>query len=139
MLPVILEALVKIVFFIVLIMGFVVVLVTLVLMDTRMALIIAFILPLSIGFALIMLHQFGHSLNQITLAAMVIVLGMLVDNGIVVVENIQRHLGLGKQRLRASLDGSREVMGAIIASTSPYMEAFENDRSDCARKRPPRT
>ena len=92
-----------------------VILLTLLLMNVRVALIVAFLIPLSIAFALIMLFHLGNTLNQITLAAMVIVLGMLVDNGIVVVENIQRHLGLGKDRLSAALDGSGEVLGAITS------------------------
>lgn len=101
-----------------------VILVTIFLMNLRMALIVAFLIPLSIGFALILLYNFGHTLNQITLAAMVIVLGMIVDNGIVVVENIQRHLGMGKDRLAAALDGSGEVLGAITSSTLTTILAF---------------
>ncbi|MFC1532173.1 efflux RND transporter permease subunit [Thermodesulfobacteriota bacterium] len=101
-----------------------VVLVTLILMNARMAFVVAFIIPLSICFALIMLYQLGHTLNQITLASMVIVLGMLVDNGIVVVENIQRHLSLKKERLQAVLDGSSEVLGAITSSTITTVLAF---------------
>ncbi|MHC4607209.1 MAG: efflux RND transporter permease subunit, partial [Planctomycetota bacterium] len=64
----------------------VIVLLTFLLMNFRMAFIVAFVLPLSCAFAIIMLFAFGHTLNQITLASLIIVLGMLVDNGIVVVE-----------------------------------------------------
>jgi HAE1 family hydrophobic/amphiphilic exporter-1 len=71
-----------------------------------------------------MLYFFGHTLNQITLTSMVIVLGILVDNGIVVVENIQRHLSMGKERLAATLEGSREVLGAITSSTLTTILAF---------------
>jgi multidrug efflux pump subunit AcrB len=101
-----------------------VIMVTIFLMNVRMAAIIAFLIPLSIAFALIMLYHLGHSLNQITLAALIIVLGMLVDNGIVVVENIQRHLGMAKDRLSAALDGSKEVLGAITSSTLTTVLAF---------------
>jgi multidrug efflux pump subunit AcrB len=101
-----------------------VVLATILLMNVRMAFIVAFLIPLSMSFALIMLYHLGYTLNQITLAAMVIVLGMLVDNGIVVVENIQRHMGLGKERLAAALDGSGEVLGAITSSTLTTVLAF---------------
>jgi multidrug efflux pump subunit AcrB len=97
---------------------------TAVLMNLRMGLIVAFLLPLSICFALITLYHLGHTLNQITLASMVIVLGMLVDSGIVVVENIQRHLAMGKVRLAAALDGSGEVLGAITSSTLTTVLAF---------------
>ncbi|MBW1723208.1 MAG: efflux RND transporter permease subunit [Deltaproteobacteria bacterium] len=101
-----------------------VILLTVFLMNARMAFIVAFLLPLSIAFALINLFLEGHTLNQITLAAMVIVLGMLVDNGIVVVENIQRHLSLGKGRREAAIDGSGEVLGAITSSTLTTVLAF---------------
>lgn len=101
-----------------------VVIATVVLMNARMAFIVAFLIPLSMAFSLIILQHLGQTLNQITLAAMVIVLGMLVDNGIVVVENIQRHLSLGKERLSAVLDGSREVIGAITSSTLTTVLAF---------------
>jgi multidrug efflux pump subunit AcrB len=97
---------------------------TILLMNARMAFVVAFLIPLSISFALIMLYQLGHSLNQITLAAMIVVLGMLVDTGIVVVENIQRHLDLGKDRISAVLTGSREVLGAIASSTLTTILAF---------------
>lgn len=97
---------------------------TTILMNLRMGFIVAFLLPLSIGFSLILLYHFGHSLNQITLASMVVVLGMLVDNGIVVVENIQRHLAMGKERLQAAVDGSGEVLGAITSSTLTTVLAF---------------
>lgn len=101
-----------------------VILLTMVLMNARMAFIVAFLLPLSLSFALISLFHLGHTLNQITLAAMVIVLGMLVDNGIVMVENIQRHLNMGKDALQAALAGSGEVIGAITSSTLTTVLAF---------------
>ncbi|MBN1850962.1 MAG: efflux RND transporter permease subunit [Deltaproteobacteria bacterium] len=101
-----------------------VILATMLMMNLRMAFIVAVLIPLSIAFSVIMLYRFGHSLNQVTLASMVIVLGMLVDNGIVVVENIQRHMGLKKDRMSAALDGSGEVLGAITSSTLTTVLAF---------------
>ena len=101
-----------------------VILITWFLMNGRMASIVAFLLPLSIACAVMVLYRAGHTLNQITLTSMVIVLGMIVDNGIVVVENIQRHLGMGKKRLVAALDGSSEVLGAITSSTLTTVLAF---------------
>jgi multidrug efflux pump len=104
--------------------AFLVILLTILLMNVRMAFVVAFLIPLSLSFSLIMLYRLGHSLNQITLAAMIVVLGMLVDNGIVLVENIQRHLDQGKDRISAVLTGSREVLGAITSSTLTTMLAF---------------
>lgn len=102
----------------------IVVFVTILLMNLRMAFIVSLIIPLSIAFSLIILYFSGHTLNQVTFTSMVLVLGILVDNGIVVVENIQRHISMGTKRLSATLNGSREVLGAITASTLTTILAF---------------
>ena len=101
-----------------------VVILTVLLMNARMAFVVVFLIPLSVAFSVIMMFRLGLTLNQITLASMIVVLGMLVDNGIVVVENIQRHLDSGKERLEAVLTGSREVLGAIGSSTMTTILAF---------------
>jgi len=101
-----------------------VVILTVVLMNARMAFVVVFLIPLSVAFSVILLFRLGLTLNQITLASMIVVLGMLVDNGIVVVENIQRHLDLGEERLEAALTGSREVLGAVGSSTMTTILAF---------------
>jgi multidrug efflux pump len=74
-------------------------------------------IPLSlIGVAIIML-AFGFSLNLLTLLALVLAIGLVVDDAIVVVENVQRHIEEGKSAVQASLIGAREIIGPIIAMT----------------------
>jgi multidrug efflux pump subunit AcrB len=59
----------------------------------------------------------GRTLNVISLAGVAFAIGMTLDNNIVVLENIYRHLNMGKQRLQAALDGVREVWPAVLAGT----------------------
>ena len=74
-------------------------------------------IPLSmIGAAMIML-AFGFSINLLTLLAMVMAIGLVVDDAIVVVENVFRHIEEGKSPVQASLLGAREIVGPVIAMT----------------------
>ncbi len=74
-------------------------------------------IPLSlIGTAALML-AFGFSLNLLTLLAMVLAIGLVVDDAIVVVENIHRHIEEGLSPIKASLIGAREIVGPVIAMT----------------------
>jgi multidrug efflux pump subunit AcrB len=59
----------------------------------------------------------GRTINVISLAGVAFAIGMTLDNNIVVLENVYRHLNLGKQRMQAALDGVREVWPAVLAST----------------------
>ncbi|AGH50410.1 acriflavin resistance protein [Sphingomonas sp. MM-1] len=74
-------------------------------------------IPLSlVGTAALML-AFGFSLNLLTLLAMVLAIGLVVDDAIVVVENIHRHIEEGLSPVRAALVGAREIVGPVIAMT----------------------
>lgn len=74
-------------------------------------------IPLSmLGAAAIML-AFGFSINLLTLLAMVLAIGLVVDDAIIVVENVHRHIGEGKHPVAAALIAAREVVGPIIAMT----------------------
>ncbi|MAY37827.1 MULTISPECIES: efflux RND transporter permease subunit [Spongiibacter] len=74
-------------------------------------------IPLSlIGTAILML-AFGFSLNMLTLLAMVLAIGLVVDDAIVVVENIHRHIEEGLSPVKAALIGAREIVGPVIAMT----------------------
>ncbi len=66
----------------------------------------------------------GRTINVISLAGVAFAIGMTLDNNIVVLENIYRHLNMGKQRLRAALDGVREVWPAVLASTLTTVAVF---------------
>lgn len=81
-------------------------------------------IPISIIGTFIFLNIFGRSLNVISLAGISFAVGMLVDNAIVVLENIDRHRNMGKKALDAAYDGAREVWGAVVASTSTTVAVF---------------
>jgi HAE1 family hydrophobic/amphiphilic exporter-1 len=86
--------------------------------------IIALAIPTSVIASLIVLVALGRSINIISLAGLAFAVGMVVDNAIVVIENIYRHLEDGKKPLRAAADGAREVAGAVVASTMTTMIVF---------------
>lgn len=90
----------------------------------RSSLIVAISLPLSVLFAFIMLSITGQGINSITLGGLALVLGLLVDNSIVVLENIDRHLKMGKDSFSAAKDAALEVANPILASTLVIMVVF---------------
>ncbi|MEM1293829.1 MAG: efflux RND transporter permease subunit [Verrucomicrobiota bacterium] len=86
--------------------------------------IIAIAIPISVIGAIVVLVALGRSVNIISLAGMAFAVGMVVDNAIVVIENIFRHLEMGKGARRASVEGAKEVAGAVLASTVTTMVVF---------------
>ena len=74
-------------------------------------------IPLSLVGACILMLAMGFTLNLLTLLAMVLAIGLVVDDAIVVVENIHRHLEEGKSPVEASLVGAREIVGPVISMT----------------------
>lgn len=74
-------------------------------------------IPISLMGSFIFLKLFGYSINILTLMAMVLAVGLVVDDAIVVLENIQRHIENGLSPFEASLKGSREIGFAIVAMT----------------------
>jgi HAE1 family hydrophobic/amphiphilic exporter-1 len=91
---------------------------------TRITLVVALAIPISLLVAPIFIYFTGRSLNLITIGAMLISLGMLVDNAIVVVENIHRHELLGRSPLEAARRGASEVGLAITAATLTTLVVF---------------
>ncbi|HOL16173.1 MAG TPA: efflux RND transporter permease subunit, partial [Bacillota bacterium] len=85
--------------------------------DWRMILVIGLTIPVAVIAAFALLYFSGLSINLMTLGALALAAGMLVDNSIVVSENIYRHLQLGSHSFEAAINGSNEVGGAIWAST----------------------
>ena len=83
----------------------------------RTALVPLVAMPISLVGAAIIMYAFGFSLNLLTILAIVLSVGLVVDDAIVVVENIERHVRMGKTRLEAALVGARELVGPIIAMT----------------------
>jgi multidrug efflux pump len=74
-------------------------------------------IPLSIIGVLFYMQLMGYSINLLTLLAMVMAIGLLVDDAILVVENIYRHIGEGLRPLQAALQGAREIAKPVIATT----------------------
>jgi len=74
-------------------------------------------IPVSLIGAVFLMQAFGFTVNLLTLLAVVLSVGLVVDDAIVVVENVERHLGEGKSPLEAALLGARELVGPIIAMT----------------------
>ncbi len=83
----------------------------------RSALIPVVAIPLSLIGAVFLMQTFGFTINLLTLLAIVLSVGLVVDDAIVVVENVERHLGEGESPLDAALAGARELVGPIIAMT----------------------
>ena len=74
-------------------------------------------IPISLIGAMFLMQAFGFSLNLLTLLAIVLSVGLVVDDAIVVVENVERHMREGMSRMNAALKGARELVGPIIAMT----------------------
>lgn len=92
--------------------------------NIRSTLVIATTIPICVIGTFFILDIFGRSLNVISLAGIAFSLGMLVDDSIVVLENIDRHLKEGKNALKATYEGTKEVWGAILAATLTKIAVF---------------
>lgn len=86
--------------------------------------VIGIAIPISIVGTFLMMALMGRSINVISLAGMSFAAGMVVDNSIVVLENIYRHQQLGKSRFEAAFEGTKEVWGAVLASTLTTVAVF---------------
>ncbi|MBA4102101.1 MAG: hydrogenase expression protein, partial [Arthrobacter sp.] len=105
-------------------LGFAVAVILVFLMSTRSTLVTAVSIPLSLLITFIGLSATGYSLNILTLGALTIAIGRVVDDSIVVIENIKRHLSYGEDKVTAILTAIREVAGAITASTLTTVAVF---------------
>ncbi|MEV4641657.1 efflux RND transporter permease subunit [Actinoplanes sp. NPDC049548] len=94
------------------------------LLSVRSTLVTAVSIPLSVLIALIGLWIGDYSLNLLTLGALTIAVGRVVDDSIVVLENIKRHLGYGETKVHAITSGVKEVAGAVTASTLTTVAVF---------------
>ena len=91
---------------------------------SRSVLIPVFAIPLSLIGALFLMQMFGFTLNLLTLLAIVLSVGLVVDDAIVMVENIERHIEEGKTPIQAALVGARELGGPIIAMTVTLVSVY---------------
>ncbi|MEQ8402591.1 MAG: efflux RND transporter permease subunit [Roseitalea porphyridii] len=102
----------------------VVFLVMLVFLGLKTALVVAAIVPLAISFSFALMPSVGVGLQQVSIAAIIISLGILVDNGVVIVEDIQRRIGAGEARRDAALAAGRQYALPLFVASSTTVAAF---------------
>ncbi len=105
-------------------MGLVVLVIFFFLKSMRATIIPALAIPVSVLGALAVAYFAGFTINILTLLALVLAIGLVVDDAIVVLENVYRHLEMGKDRRRASFDGSKEIGFAVVATTVSLLAVF---------------
>ncbi|MFV0254337.1 MAG: efflux RND transporter permease subunit [Beutenbergiaceae bacterium] len=105
-------------------LGFAIIIILLFLTSVRSTLVSAVSIPLSLLTAFIVMLGVSYSLNLLTLAALTISIGRVVDDAIVVIENISRHLSYGEPRKQAILTATKEVGGAITSATLATVAVF---------------
>ena len=105
-------------------LGFAVIIILLFLLSVRSTLVTAISIPLSLLITLIGLWAAKYSLNILTLGALTIAIGRVVDDSIVVIENIKRHQSYGEPKLTAITSAIKEVAGAVTASTLTTVAVF---------------
>ena len=81
-------------------------------------------IPVSFLLTFILMKAFGYSVDAVSLFALILVLGVVVDDAIVELENVFRHLEQGRPLVQGTLEGAREVLGPVLASVSTTMAAF---------------
>ena len=103
---------------------FFVVAVLLFFLGVRNAVLVGIAIPMSMFISFIVFQALGYTLNFIILFSLIIALGMLVDNAIVIIENIYRFVEEGHSKFEAAKLGTREVAGAVVASTATTVAVF---------------
>ncbi len=92
--------------------------------SARSTLIVALILPTSVIGTFAGMYMLGFSLNNLSLMAIILAVGFVVDDAIVVLENITRHMEMGKDRMQASLEGAKEIAFTIVTMTISLSAVF---------------
>ncbi|MFZ4260685.1 efflux RND transporter permease subunit [Sphingobacterium sp. HJSM2_6] len=100
------------------------VLITLLPLGLRASLVVMFAIPLSLGIGVIAMNFFGYSLNQLSIVGFVVALGLVVDDSIVVVENIERWLREGYSKMEAAIKGTEQIGMAVLGCTVTLVIAF---------------
>jgi multidrug efflux pump subunit AcrB len=100
------------------------VMITLLPLGTRASLVVMVSIPLSLAIGVILISMLGFSLNQLSIVGLVVSLGLLVDDSIVVVENIERWMRDGYSRLEASLKATKQIGMAVMGCTATLVIAF---------------
>lgn len=100
------------------------VLLTLLPLGFRASLVVMIAIPLSLGIGVVALNALGYTLNQLSIVGFVVALGLVVDDSIVVVENIERWMRQGYSRLEASILGTKQIALAVVGCTATLAIAF---------------
>jgi HAE1 family hydrophobic/amphiphilic exporter-1 len=104
--------------------GLVILVILAFLRSARSTLITALILPTSVIGTFAAMYLLGYSLNNLSLMAIILAVGFVVDDAIVVLENITRHMEMGKDRMQAALDGSKEIAFTVLSMTVSLSAVF---------------
>jgi len=100
------------------------VLVTLLPLGNRASIVVMVAIPLSLGLGIVALNYMGYSLNQLSIVGFVVALGLLVDDSIVVVENIERWLREGHSKTHAAIEATKQITLAVVGCTATLIIAF---------------
>lgn len=100
------------------------VMITLLPLGYRASFVVMIAIPLSLAIGVIILNAFGFSLNQLSIVGFVVALGLVVDDSIVVVENIERWMRDGYSRAEAAVKGTQQILVAVIGCTATLVVAF---------------
>lgn len=100
------------------------VLITLIPLGWRASLVVMVAIPLSLGMGIVMMNALGYSLNQLSIVGLVVALGLLVDDSIVVVENIERWLREGHSKIFAVTEATKQIGLAVLGCTATLIIAF---------------
>jgi multidrug efflux pump subunit AcrB len=98
--------------------------ITLLPLGTRAALVVMISIPLSIFTGLFFLDMFGYTINQLSVVGLIVALGILVDDSIVVIENIERYLRAGRTRMQAAIEATKQIGLAVVGCTATLILAF---------------
>jgi multidrug efflux pump subunit AcrB len=106
------------------VIAIILVMVTLTPLGWRASLVVMISIPLSIALGLALLNVLGYTINQLTIVGLVVALGLLVDDSIVVIENIERYLRLGYSPFDAAIQATRQIGVAIVGCTAILIVSF---------------
>lgn len=95
-----------------------------ILINKRVAFIVVMGIPTAILLGVGLLSLTSYSINMITLIGTLLIIGVLVDDAVIIAENIQRHISIGKDKLQATIDGTKEVLTPVLASSITTLFAF---------------
>ena len=100
------------------------VLITLLPLGTRASIVVMISIPLSLAIGLSLMNMLGYTINQLSIVGMIVALGILVDDSIVVVENIERYLREGRSKRDAAIDATKQITLAVLGCTATLIFAF---------------